>query len=310
MKISDFEWTLRGVTSRETGAYIPFSRALIKDILIWRQYYRKEIQQETAFQGPSRKVIVHPKPVENIYLLWGAMRHANLTSLTPTEAAELHFYFRDQTFVHDNDGHPPGLNRDCTNISKSHVAKVFEEVFGYSLQVDPRTATTPFICKSEFNGKHDGYIVYENCEPQEGWVYQKMIMSETNDGTVLDLRCPTVFGEVPLIYLKERPIKQRFKNLNSRCRLSETENHLNKKERSLISQFCQKMRLDWGGLDILRDAINGKIYIVDVNKTDMGPPLALPVEDKLRSTKILGLALRRAVDFHFPPTVSTIGDED
>ena len=55
------------------------------------------------------------------------------------------------------------------------------------------------------------------------------------------------------------------------------------------------MRLDWGGLDVLRHAGDGKIYIVDVNKTDMGPPLALPIKEKLSAVKTLGLALRDAL---------------
>jgi hypothetical protein len=183
------------------------------------------------------------------------------------------------------------------------VAEVFEDVFGYGLAIDPNTAATPFICKSELNGKHDGYIAYENCEPREGWVYQKLIQTETSKGTVLDHRCPTVFGDIPLVYLKERPIGKRFANMNSQCRLSTPEAHFSKEELALISQFCQKMKLDWGGLDILRDKKDGKIYIVDVNKTDMGPPLALPLKDKLESTKILGQALRRAVDLHYPPAL-------
>jgi len=55
------------------------------------------------------------------------------------------------------------------------------------------------------------------------------------------------------------------------------------------------MHLDWGGLDILRDASDGRIYIVDVNKTDMGPPLALPMKEKLSAVKTLGQALRVAL---------------
>jgi len=36
--------------------------------------------------------------------------------------------------------------------------------------------------------------------------------------------------------------------------------------------------------------------IVDVNKTDMGPPLALPVKEKLSAVKTLGLTLRDALE--------------
>ncbi len=304
------------MTVRETGAFVPFNPALFKDIYIWWRYFRSENKRAPAFSGPLRRVVVYPRAVQNVYLLWGTMRQAGLENLDtdlslPPQAAnkkttaDLYFYFSDQTYLEEDPTTPPGLNRDCTDISKSRVADVFAEVFGYSLRIDPRTAPPPFICKSELNGKHDGYIATENCQPREGWVYQKLIMAETADGTVLDHRCPTVFGNIPLVYLKERPIGQRFENLNSRCRLSRPEIHFSDEERALISRFCQKMKLDWGGLDILRDANDGKIYIVDVNKTDMGPPLALPLEDKLKSTAILGLALREAVDLHYPPALNS-----
>ena len=289
---------------RETGTFVPFSLSLLKYIFIWKNYYRveKSLVPELNFQ--TRKIICHPKAVGHIYLLWGAMRHAGLEPASSTDKSNLHLYFSDQTYLQTQHNAPPGINRDCTDISKTTVAKTFKEVFGYGLDVDPRTANTPFICKSEFNGRHDGYISHQNLEPEPGWVYQKLIQTETPAKTVLDLRCPTVFGDIPLIYLKERPIKKRFENMNSRVRLARTEDYLSDEERRLVKQFCRKMKLDWGGLDILRDANDGRIYIVDVNKTDMGPPLALPLKEKLASTRLLGQALRKAVDIHFPQTVT------
>lgn len=303
MKPSDLKWSLRGVTVCETGAYVPFNRALLEDLRTWWAYYRAEKKAPVASRQPVRTVACHPRPVQAHYLLWGAMRQAALQPMGPETEADLHLYFRDQTLVEQDSGSCPGINRDCTDICKTKVAEVFEDVFGYSLSVDPRTAPLPFICKSEINGRHDGYIGRENCDPKDGWVYQKLIQTLTPDNTVLDIRAVTVFGAVPLVFLKERPVEARFSNFNTRCRLAKTEDYLSKEEQTKISQFCQKMRLDWGGLDILRDSEDGKIYIVDVNKTDMGPPLALPLTDKLRSTRLLGLALREAVDFHYPPAL-------
>lgn len=305
MKPSDLKWSFRGVTVRETGAYIPFNRALFDDLRVWRAYYRAEKKTPIASRNPIRLVACHPRKVQPHYLLWGAMRQAGLKVMGPEVAADLHVYFQDQTYLNKKEDAPAGLNRDCNDISKSRVASVFEDVFGYSLDVDPRTSPPPFVCKSEINGRHDGFISPENCEPKDGWVYQKLIQSETPEDTVLDIRAVTVFGKIPLVYLKERPVKSRFVNMNSRCRLAATQDYLSLEDQRLISQFCQKMRLDWGGLDILRDTQDGKVYIVDVNKTDMGPPLALPLEDKLRSTRILGQALREAVDFHYPPALET-----
>ena len=97
------------------------------------------------------------------------------------------------------------------------------------------------------------------------------------------------------MFLKERPIDKRFANLNTRVRMTTTIECFSTEELSNIKAFCAAMQLDWGGLDILRDAKDGCIYIVDVNKTDMGPPLALSIKDKLSAVKTLGHALRDAL---------------
>ena len=97
------------------------------------------------------------------------------------------------------------------------------------------------------------------------------------------------------MFLKERPVDQRFENLNTRVRLTTAADCFSPDELAKIKAFCRAMRLDWGGLDILRDAADGRIYIVDVNKTDMGPPLPLPIKEKLFAVKTLGQALRDAL---------------
>ena len=56
-------------------------------------------------------------------------------------------------------------------------------------------------------------------------------------------------------------------------------------ELDIIRKFAAGINLDWGGVDVLRDRNTGKIHIVDANKTDMGPPVALALGSKLRSTR-------------------------
>jgi len=43
----------------------------------------------------------------------------------------------------------------------------------------------------------------------------------------------------------------------------------------MISEFCSRIGLDYGELDVLRNKDDGKIYIVDVNYTPWGPPAKL-----------------------------------
>src|SRR5690554_4686192 len=51
-----------------------------------------------------------------------------------------------------------GINRYCKNVSKSHVDRIFTDVFGYSSFIDPKGSGKAVI-KSERNAAHDGRIV-------------------------------------------------------------------------------------------------------------------------------------------------------
>ncbi len=291
---SDFDWSWRGIRVRETGAEIAFNLDLFRDI--WRGGYyvfREKLRRRPAplpFQ-----LIYTPRAPRPWYLLWGSLRQAGLTQTAKEGSRKLTVHFSDSTFVDPAPSAGQSLNGECTDISKSRVADTFQAIFGYSLALDPEQATEPYLEKGEDNGIHDGQIHNTPTPARPGRVYQKLIDNQTADGTVLDYRSPTVFGTIPLVYLKERPTSQRFANLNTRTRLTTPSECFSPEELAKIKAFCAAMKLDWGGLDILRDAADGRIYIVDVNKTDMGPPLSLPIKDKLSSVKTLGLALRDAL---------------
>ena len=294
--ISDFDWSWRGVRVRETGAEVAFTRGLAWDV--WRGLYY--ILRETLRRRPAAlplKIAYEPKAPRPWYLLWGALRQAGVKLKPQTsDTADLTIHFSDQTRTQASAPMGRTINGHCTDISKSHVANTFASIFGYDLSLDPSTAEGAYLEKGEENGVHDAQIRNGPTTAVRDRVYQKLLDNKTADGTVLDLRCPTIFGEIPLLFLKERPIDKRFDNLNTRVRLAKPEDYFSAEELSDIKAFCAAMHLDWGGLDILRHAGDGKIYIVDVNKTDMGPPLALPVKEKLSAVKTLGLTLRDALE--------------
>lgn len=289
---SDFDWSWRGVRVRETGAEIAFNPALVRDVWRGGHYILRETLRRRASPLPLN-VGYAPRAPRSWYLLWGALRQAGLTRTGGP--ADITVHFSDLTKVEASPSEGRTLNGGCTDISKSHVARTFESVFGYGLSLDPAETNALYLEKGEENGVHDAQVRTSPRAPEPGRVYQKLIDNKTADGTVLDYRCPTVFGGIPLVFLKERPIDQRFANLNTRVRMAKPEDCFSAEELARIKTFCTAMRLDWGGLDILRDANDGRIYIVDVNKTDMGPPLALPIKEKLSAVKTLGEALRDAL---------------
>jgi len=209
------------------------------------------------------------------------------------DQADLALHFFDNTTT--SPPKPPttvarSLNFDCNDIRKSTVAETFEHVFGYALSVDPRKHSGKMVVKSEENGAHDGKIIQGPSEIAPDLVYQRVVNNETDDGHVRDYRCPMLFGKPLLIFIKERKIDDRFKNSNARVQLAEPKDYFSEGELSKISQFCQMMKLDFGGIDILRDKESNRIYIVDVNKTDMGPPMSMSLKGKLKSVNIMAHA--------------------
>lgn len=211
------------------------------------------------------------------------------------DKADAAFYFEDVTC-----GQPARLagrhiNQACQDISKAHVARVFEEVVGYPLALDPLQVAGEIVEKSDKNGVHDGRIVIAPLAPLTGKVYQRIVDTRDDDGCCHDLRTPCVGGEPVVVWIKTKTPEGRFSINNRRARMAEPEAVYSETERDLIRRFNARIGLDCGGLDILRDRYDGRIYIVDVNKTDVGPVIALSWGDKIRSMARLGRALRRHI---------------
>ena len=288
----DFKWSWNGVVYKETGADIRFSRALFKDIYVWSLYAITE-KCRSIFRSKPYEIAVLPGTIRPWYMIWGILLAGGFKIKPDAKAKDpdVEIYFLDESITT-----PPAprnsmksLNFLCNDITKEKVAKEFENIFGYALDRDPETFNGPMVAKSNGNGRHDGNIVQGPVKREPGMVYQKVVNNETDDGHVADLRCPTLFGRPLLVFIKERPVDKRFRNMNARARIEKPEDIFSEAELALISQYCQTMQLDFGGIDVLRDKESGQIYIVDVNKTDM-IPLVLPLKEKLRAMDIMAKA--------------------
>ena len=180
------------------------------------------------------------------------------------------------------------INLHCQDVSKSLTNQLFYEAFGYSIAVNPLTYTGKCVVKSNLNAQHDGKIISCPIERIEsGVVYQKLVENDIKKGIVLDYRVPIFKQKIPLvyIYIKENKTEtQRFFGYPSliSVRVAETQEIFNKNEISKILCFCQKLGLDYGELDVLRDRTDKQIYIVDANNTPSSrllfEPLILPSE--------------------------------
>jgi hypothetical protein len=284
---------MTGVNVRKTGARVPFDHAHLSEVFHWSVYFFTVLFAKRAKGGPV--VGFSPDPARPWYLIWPSLRLAGGRAAKGGTIPDVWMHFEDATCSNrvalPNDG-KPRWNFDANDLSKSRVASAFEEAFGYALALDPARGTGVCVEKGEANGVHDGTIVSLPCAPKAGKVYQHLIDNRGADGLVEDLRTPTVGGKPVCVYIKRRDIGHRFSNDNSDCWLRPVEDVFSAAEIEAIERFCAILKLDWGGLDILRDASSGLIYIVDANRTDMGPPIALPLNDKIKSTRQLAAALQ------------------
>ncbi len=298
--LGDFEFSRDGVLIKKTGWRAPYSLSNILSVRMWLVFFLT-VKAMAPIARPSFTIYFAPDRVRPWYLIWCVAKVAGGRIVTAPDGADVVMHFEDATYGDASapiaQKHRAFINFGCRDVSKSAVARAFEAAFGYSLALDPRAHQGEAVEKSELNGAHNGRIVACPAEPKDGLVYQRVIDNRADeDGLVEDFRTPTVGGEPVCVFIKHRRASERFANANTDCTLARVEDCFSREEIARIREFCARMHLDWGGLDILRDRGDGRLYIVDANKTDMGPPIALPLRDKIKATKIMARAFRALVE--------------
>ena len=294
---------------KDTGATIPIDAGFLKDVYRAGSFIgavaaiRAARDAKNLLLNSARnrlKIAFTPHKPRPWYAIWPVCKLAGLDFTKRPDEADILFHFEDRvsfTPPADTLARQRMLNGACTDISKSHVATIFKQVFGYDLAIDPLTHQGPALVKSEGNGVHDGEIIQCPIKAKKpGAVYQKLIENSLDGKIYTDIRTPIVGDAIPIIYLKQRRRKARISNENFRVLITDKNSVYTSDEQQKIIEFARAMKLDFGGLDILRDRHDGRLYIVDVNKTDMGPPTALKGPDKHRAIRALAVAFRQLLE--------------
>lgn len=298
--LKDFEFGLTGLTVRKTGARVPYSPSVISQVTAWFRYFfaAKAIPPLT----PSFTIAFTPERARPWYLVFAVSRAAGAKLTKDAAHADVVMHFEDATYS-PNDPPlklKPGVklvNFGCRDVSKTNVARACAAAFHNPLAVDPATFTGLAVEKSEINAAHDGHIVQCPTAPIPGRAYQRVVDNRMNSdlGLVEDLRTCTIGGKPVCVFIKHREVTKRFLNTNTEVLLRAPEEVFSREEMDQITAFTREIGLDWGGVDVLRDRNDGKLYIVDANKTDMGPPIGLNLPDKIRATYMLRDAFRKFV---------------
>lgn len=299
---SDFEYVDGAIRVKKTGHRIAPNLSLVHDIFTWFCFYFFAQSWRTwrRLTGHRRPTIAfYPDKPRPWYFIWPVMHVSGAKLIDDVAVADIVMQFDDST---ETDNAVPKIkkgarlvNFNCHDVSKSHVAAMFERASGYSLAVDPTTFDGRMVEKSELNAAHDGRILQGPLDAAiSGKAYQRLIDNEIEGGLVEDLRTCLVGGKPTVVFRKRRALARRFMNENAEVILDEPRSVFAVDELALIERFALELGLDWGGVDVLRDRASGKIYIVDANKTDMGPPVALKLGSKLRSTRRMARAFAGA----------------
>lgn len=250
-----------------------------------------------------KSIAFFPDSAPPWYNIWLATQVGDIQIVSDINKADRVFVFEDETYSRaarqlTPDQRQRALNDRVEDISKTHVAHVFERVFGYSLAVDPLTYEGLAVCKSDANGTHDGQIVACPISPHEiseGSVYQCLIDTATDGERSEDLRTSIVKGAIPVVFHKYKTLEGRFGTSYLHTDVRRAENVFSEQEQSLIAEFCHDIGLDFGCVDVLRDVKDGRIYIVDVNKTCM-PVLSLKFTEQIKALRLMGGALKTALE--------------
>jgi hypothetical protein len=189
------------------------------------------------------------------------------------------------------------LNRSCQDISKKHVDKIHQRVFGYSTIINPTNYVGSAVAKSDINALHDGEII--RCpisNPSEKAVYQIVIDNAIENGEYVDIRVPVIGGAVPLVYKKFKQESVRFTNQVHRSEMHEPNSVFSETELENIRKMAIEMGADFCEFDVLRDNHSGRIYVIDVNKTPYGPPAGLSSHESRKAVQMLTNAFAKAFE--------------
>jgi hypothetical protein len=300
--LNDLDFKGRTIIVRTTGARLRLDFDLLSDV--WRWFSLFIPVWVTGFVKrrlrAAPKIWFSPQPARPWYLIWNVATFGGFQIVTDPKKADLKFRFEDVTTMDDDPECYSMINGRCLSVSKTKVAEAFAKTFGYDLAVNPEIHHGPMVEKGEDNGIHDGRVINGPAKPNPLKTYQKLIDNiephpMVPEGLSTDLRTPFVGGIPTVVYVKQRPSSVRFANSNRFCALKSPSEVFNEDEIEKLSALARELSLDWGGMDILRDRQDGRLYVVDVNKTDMGPPLVLSWPEKWRSLDILSKALRRHI---------------
>jgi hypothetical protein len=241
-----------------------------------------------------------PKPKTALYKICKVNRYRFANR--PTAKADIVVRWEDVTVGKPIEPQPQWagnarlVNFECRDISKCRLDEAHQEVFGYGVNVEPKTHVGTGVIKSDENAQHDGRIAQFPIEHiEDGVVYQRLIRNETGDGMVQDLRIPVIGSTLPFVYVRFRAVEHRFgKAGRTLAIMAPVDEYLSRQEQEQIVALAKRIGLDYGEFDVLRDVEDGRVYVVDANNTPISPTKYVSKSDHWKALAMMSDAFANA----------------
>lgn len=260
----------------------PLPKQIYKEVRFWLKYYKRFFQNGKK----HNTVLFYPRFPDRKTVIKKILDHLNYNISSSLKLPyQRIIHWQDATYREYDEtikslaANEKVINFNCKDISKTKVDNLHEEVFGYATVVDPQKYEGKCVKKNILNAKHDGIIL--DCpikeKPEEGFIYQILIDNQYDEHVVEDIRVSIIGKKIPLTILKYKPVNKRFGGFRKNQDgikapvVKEPIEVLSKDEQSKIIELCQKIGLETGELDALRNRNDGKIYVIDINNTPTGP---------------------------------------
>ncbi|MFO0359837.1 MAG: hypothetical protein ACK50N_05010 [Flavobacteriales bacterium] len=276
------------------NASLSFFEIIGKDV----KFFFKDSKKRIANRGKLPVIVVSPdfpSKRTTIFKIADALNFRLTNQLVKNPDVVL--YFEDITHgnsdaVTQNYPNKKVINKYCVDISKKIVDRIHLEVFGYNTTIDPLSYQGIAVEKSDENALHDGRkLQCPIAKPREQAIYQMLIDNDVDEQYVVDYRVPVIHYEVPLVYKKFKEKKVRFTNEVSYSELHVPDMIFSNEELKRIGAFAKAMQAEFCELDVLRHS-DGRIFVIDVNKTPYGPPAGL--QENKKAVELLTRAFQRA----------------
>ncbi len=277
----------RRLYSKKVPKFDLLTKEIIQFLRDFKFWIQNGFKSKTIWIGP-----IMPSKKSTIYKIATKNLLSIRQSKSDKDAIQIWFDDQTKTDIASNKNQSKILNSQCSDISKKNVEKIQKEIFGYGMEVDPKTHQGKCVIKSDENAVHDGRIVQcpiSNFEQSK--VYQIIINNEENQ-SYFDYRVAVMADEIIIIYKKYKTLEKRFTNDTYHATICDEKMIPNQIQKKIID-FCNKIQCDFCELDVLFDNDSQKWFVIDVNKTPYGPPASLSRLEKEKAVNILSDGFKR-----------------